>query len=103
MGRALAARAIGSQTNVTRVLPFSPRDVPIHVRITLALDGRAVAAASASSTGFGAANFGPASARAVSSAVMAQYPLRARTCTPGRFTRTLISWNLPSVGACDEL
>ena len=41
--------------------------------------------------------------RSVSAAVSAQYPLRARTCTPGRFTRTRIGWNLPSCGDCVEL
>ena len=30
-------------------------------------------------------------------------PCRARTWTPGRLTRTLISWNLPSEGAWVEL
>ncbi len=29
--------------------------------------------------------------------------MRARTCVPGRLTRTLISWNLPSCGACDRV
>ena len=62
-----------------------------------------MAALIAASTGLGTSAFGGAVARFASSGVSAQYPLRARTWMPGRFTRTLISWNLPSVGACDEL
>jgi hypothetical protein len=42
-------------------------------------------------------------ARAASSTVSAQYPRRARTDAPRRVTLTLIWWNLPSLGACDEL
>ena len=42
--RSPGALGSGSQTNVTRVLPFSPRDVPIQVRTTLARDGRMDAA-----------------------------------------------------------
>src|SRR6185295_5553290 len=101
--RSPGAFGSGSQTNVTRVLPFSPREVPIQVRTTLAFEGRATAAASAASTGLGGPGFGGASARAASDCVSAQYPLRARTCTPGRFTRTRMLWNLPSVGASAEL
>src|SRR6516162_2121055 len=82
---------MGSHTNVMRVFPLSPRAVPIHVRTTDALEGRAVAALSAFSTGLGTAAFGGAEARAVSAAVSAQYPFLARTWMPGRFTRTLIS------------
>src|SRR5262249_34013453 len=52
----------GSQTNVIRVLPFSPREVPIHVRITRERDG-VLTAASAASTAFGGPGFGGASAR----------------------------------------
>src|SRR5262245_7278175 len=37
-GAAPGVRGIGSQTNVTFVLPFSPRDVPSHVRIARARD-----------------------------------------------------------------
>ena len=96
-------RAIGSHTKVTRVFPFSPRDVPIQVRTTLARLGRLTAEARAASTGLGTAGFGGASARAVCSAFSAQYPFRARTCSPWRLTRTLISWNLPSDGASVEL
>ena len=44
-GRSPGAFGSGSQTKVTFVLPFSPREVPIHVRTTLARDGRATAAA----------------------------------------------------------
>src|SRR5579862_6236425 len=95
-------RGTGSHTNVTRVLPFSPRDVPTHVRTTPARDGRPIDA-SAASIGFGMSTFGGASARAVCSELSAQYPLRARTSTPGRLTFTLISWNLPSDGAWLEL
>jgi hypothetical protein len=42
---------------------------------------------------------GPAAAAfaaATSEAVAARYPLRARTFTPGRFTRTLMVWYRPS-------
>ena len=35
-GRSPADRGIGSHTNVTRVLPFSPREVPTQVRMTRA-------------------------------------------------------------------
>ena len=38
----------GSQTNVTRVLPFSPRSVPIQVRTTRARDGVVMAASAVS-------------------------------------------------------
>src|SRR5438105_1980559 len=91
------ARGIGSHTNVTRVLPFSPRDVPSQVRIARAFDAADVVAtpASAAVTAVGTGAFGAAVDSAISSCVSAQYPLRARTCTPGRFTRTLISWNFP--------
>src|SRR5262245_36604868 len=70
--RSPGGRTIGSHTKVTFVLPFSPRDVPIHVRTTLARLGRAVAAVIAASTGFGVGGFGGASARAVCSALSAQ-------------------------------
>ncbi len=102
-GRSAAVRGVGSQTNVTRVLPLSPRDVPTQVRMTRA---RVVADAtfdSAAVTAGGGPGLGGASALDVSSAVRAHYPLRARTWRPGRFTRTLISWNLPSAGAAVEL
>src|SRR5439155_1148517 len=59
----------GSQTNVTRVFPFSPRDVPIQLRTTLAREGRAVAALIAASTGLGTSAFGGAVARLASSGV----------------------------------
>ena len=61
----------GSHTNVTRVLPFSPRDVPIQVRTTDAREGR-LTAASASSTAFGGPGLGGAIAFAVSVGVNAQ-------------------------------
>ena len=70
--RSPGAFGSGSQTKVTRVLPFSPRDVPIQVRTTLARDGRAIAELIAASTGFGTAGFGGARARAVCSAFSAQ-------------------------------
>jgi len=81
----------GSHTKVTRVFPFSPRDIPTHERTTLARDGRMTALAIAVSTGLGTAGLAGAVARATSSRLSAQYPRRARTCTPGRFTLTLIS------------
>ena len=36
-----------------------------------------------------------------SPAFAARYPARARTCTPGRFTRTVILWNFPSASAVE--
>src|SRR5438132_1306973 len=69
--RSPGAFGTGSQTSVTRVLPFSPREVPIHVRTTFARPGRLIDA-SAASTGLGGAGLGGASARAVSSRFSAQ-------------------------------
>jgi hypothetical protein len=48
-----------------------------------------------------AASIGDAAAAAVdvrfiAAGVAARYPRRARTLTPGRFTRTEIEWNRPS-------
>src|SRR5262249_62420476 len=92
----------GSHTNVILVLPSAPRSDPSHVRTTRAREG-VVMAAIALSIAFGGSFFVGANARAASSAVNAQYPLRARTWMPGRFTLTLISWNLPSVAVNVEL
>ena len=100
--RSPGALGAGSHTKVIFVFPFSARDVPIQVRTTRVRDGCSMPAR-AVSTGLGSSGLAGASARAVSAAVSAQYPLRARTCTPGRLARTLISWNRPSVGAWDEL
>src|SRR6187549_1922682 len=52
-GRSPGDLGSGSQMNVTRVLPFSPRDMPTHERITLAREGRTTALVIAASTGFG--------------------------------------------------
>ena len=71
-GRSPGDFGSGSQTNVTRVLPFSPRDMPTHERTTLARDGRTTALAIAASTGLGAAGLGGAVARATSSRLSAQ-------------------------------
>src|SRR5262249_26311291 len=73
----------GSQTKVTRVLPFSPLDVPIQVRMKRVRIG-SLTGASAAWTSGGAPGFLGAVARAVSSAVSAQYPFLDRTCTPRR-------------------
>src|SRR5579863_7125375 len=54
-GRSPGDLGSGSQTKVTRVLPFSPRDMPTHERTTVAPDGRTTALAIATSTGLGAA------------------------------------------------
>ena len=94
--------AIASQLNVTRVWPLSPREVPTQNRAGRPRSGSAIEF-SAAVTAAGASGFGGAFTRAASSGDRAQYPLRARTSTPRRLTRTLISWNLPSVGACVEL
>ena len=97
--RSPTAAAIGSQTNVTRDCPAAgPRSVPTQNRA-----GRPRAGSAIAFSAFETAGAGPASwarvARATSSGVYAQYPLRARTSTFGRFTRTSMLWNLPSVGA----
>ena len=72
--RSPGGRGIGSQTNVTLVLPFSPRDVPIHVRIERLRAAAVVfvTLASADLTSGGSAGFGGAVERATSSLVRAQ-------------------------------
>ena len=62
------------------------------VRILASDDIAACSVAVPSPAGAAAAAF----AAETSAAVAARYPLRARTSTPGRFTRTLMLWNLPS-------
>jgi hypothetical protein len=81
----------GSQTNVTRVWPFSPLAVPTHVRTYLDDCTDCAIEARACWTGLDAVGAAGADARTTSSAVAAQYPRRARTSMPGRLTRTLIS------------
>src|SRR5512144_1773526 len=88
----------GSHEKVSWVFPSGVRAVPIHVRIWRPFGADVVASAFSYSGGGGAAVI-VAVARFTSSAVYAQYPLRARICRPLRFTRTLISWNFPSFGA----
>src|SRR4051794_3586963 len=85
----------GSHTKLIFVLPLVPGDIPTHVRITLRRVGTPNAP-NASVIAFGGPGLAGASARSASAAVNARYPRRARTCTPGRLTRTLISWNFPS-------
>src|SRR4029078_1706558 len=85
----------GSQINVTRVLPFSPRSVPIHVRTYLPDCTDGAIDASAVCTGLATSETGLL-IFSTSAAVSAQYPLRARTSTPLRLTLTVIGWNLPS-------
>jgi hypothetical protein len=91
-----------AHATVTFVAPLSARAVPNQKRAGRPRDGSA-SALSAEVIAVGASGFGGAEARAASAAVNAQYPLRARTSIPRRFTETLISWNLPSVGASVEL
>src|SRR5262245_14093596 len=81
-------RGVGSQTKVRRVLPFSPRDVPTHVR-TVRLRGTTFAAI-ADSTGLGGTIFIGAFSRAASSGRRAQYPLRKRISRPDRLAFTSI-------------
>src|SRR5688572_26733428 len=88
----------GSQTSVTRVLPLAPFWLPTHVRTYRFACTLAEIDASAVCTGLATSLVGLAT-RFRSSAVAAQKPRRARTSTPRRLTRTLIGWNLPSVGA----
>ena len=99
---AIASPGVGSHANVMRVRPSCARAVPTQNRAGRPRDGSAIEL-SAAVTAVGASGLGGAVARATSSVVYAQYPFRARTSTPFRVTRTLISWNLPSVGACVEL
>src|SRR5438445_283380 len=72
VGRSPGDFGSGSHVKVTRVLPFSPRELPIHVRTMVAFDGRAVADVIAASTGLGTEDLGGASARAVCSWFSAQ-------------------------------
>ena len=66
--RSPSALGSGSQTNVTRVLPFSPRDVPIHVRIARDLEADDVftTLARAAVTALGVGAFGAAVESAIS-------------------------------------
>jgi hypothetical protein len=65
---------MGSHTNVTRVLPFSPFDVPSQVRMTRDLDADEVFTTleSAAVTPAGVGGFGAAVDNALSSGVSAQ-------------------------------
>src|SRR3954471_19821552 len=71
-GRSAADRGIGSQTNVTRVLPFSPREVPTQVLMIRARVEDDATFASAAVTAGGGAGLGGASALEVCSALSAQ-------------------------------
>jgi hypothetical protein len=59
---------IGSQTNVTLVLPFSARDVPTHILVVRPRAG-SESVVSAVAIAAGVSGFGGAFARAASSAV----------------------------------
>ena len=71
-GRSAAVRGVGSQTNVTRVLPFSPRDVPTQVLMIRARVVDEATLFSAAVTAGGGAGLGGASALDVCSALSAQ-------------------------------
>src|SRR5262249_36747722 len=87
----------GSQTNVTRVLPSSPRDTPNQGRMSVLVRG-------AASTGFGSGGCLISSgieARIRSSGDAAQNPARVPPFGPAFFERSAITWNLLSVSPAD--
>ena len=88
---------------MTLVLPFAPREVPIQVRIVLYAAGRHADRSERVLHGLGRLDPWGQRTRDVLRPSAPSSPLRARTWMPGRFTRTLISWNLPSDGAWVEL
>src|SRR5882672_9423122 len=68
-------------------------------RVNVVSDPTAASTARASAAAADAAGDGGAATLvsvAADAAVLARYPRRARTWIPGRLTRTLIEWNLPS-------
>ena len=85
--RSPGTRGAGSHTNVTRVFPSADRATPNHGRISgLVRHGSAKPGGSGAASG--APPFASRSTASPSSGHSAQYPLRARTRTPGRFTFT---------------